>query len=183
VHAANRREAVETAAREHFDLIFIEGQIPGMDVFEATRRIRKTEDATGRHTPIAAMTAHAMAGDRERCLAAGFDHYISRPLQKAELLGLLSRMAKPASSAWKTHAERPGESLSTRSHSGFPLDANSTLPTGKPAPWVLRSKMRMTTLIADDDDITRLLLSSTLRAVRANWAAHCTHTVKAPIAA
>jgi PAS domain S-box-containing protein len=93
MHAANGREAVEAAAREAFDLIFMDVQMPEMDGFEATRRIRKSEQASGRHTPIAAMTAHAMAGDRERCLAAGMDDYISKPLQKTELLALLERIS------------------------------------------------------------------------------------------
>jgi CheY-like chemotaxis protein len=94
VHAANGREAVEATAREAFDLILMDVQMPEMDGFEATRCIRESEQATpGRHTPIAAMTAHAMAGDRERCLAAGMDDYISKPLQKAELLALLERIS------------------------------------------------------------------------------------------
>jgi PAS domain S-box-containing protein len=91
VHAANGREAVEAAARETFDLIFMDVQMPEMDGYEATRRIRAAEQATGRHTPIAAMTAHAMAGDRERCLTAGMDDYLSKPLDKAELFALLDR--------------------------------------------------------------------------------------------
>jgi len=91
VHAATGREAVEAAAREPFDLIFMDVQMPDMDGFEATRRIREFEQAFNRHTPIAAMTAHAMEGDRERCLAAGMDDYISKPLQKTELLKLLER--------------------------------------------------------------------------------------------
>ncbi len=102
VHAANGREAVEAAAHETFDLIFMDVQMPEMDGFEATRLIRESEQATGRHTPIAAMTAHAMAGDRERCLAAGMDDYISKPLQKAELLALLDRISasrKPTGAA------------------------------------------------------------------------------------
>jgi signal transduction histidine kinase/DNA-binding response OmpR family regulator/HPt (histidine-containing phosphotransfer) domain-containing protein len=89
VHAANGREAVEAAAREAFDLIFMDVQMPEMDGLEATRRIREIEEPLGRHTPVTAMTAHAMTGDRERCLAAGMDDYISKPLQKAELLALL----------------------------------------------------------------------------------------------
>jgi PAS domain S-box-containing protein len=92
VHAADGREAVAAAAREPFDLILMDIQMPEMDGFEATRRIRESEQASEMHTPIVAMTARAMAGDRERCLAAGMDDYVSKPLQKAELLGLLERI-------------------------------------------------------------------------------------------
>jgi two-component system sensor histidine kinase/response regulator len=89
VHAANGREAVEAAARETFDRIFMDVQMPEMDGIEATRRIRESEEASGRHTTIVAMTAHAMAGDRERCLAAGMDDYVSKPLRKEDLLRAL----------------------------------------------------------------------------------------------
>ncbi len=93
VHAANGREAVEAAGREAFDLIFMDVQMPEMDGLEATRRIREAEQPTGRHTPIAAMTAHAMAGDRERFLASGMDEYISKPLSRTELFALIERIA------------------------------------------------------------------------------------------
>ena len=96
VHAANGREAVEAAAREAFDLIFMDVQMPEMDGFEATSHIREAEQATGRHTPIAAMTAHAMVGDRERCLTAGMDDYISKPISQAELFALLERISLTA---------------------------------------------------------------------------------------
>jgi two-component system sensor histidine kinase/response regulator len=89
MHAGNGREAVEAVARETFDLILMDGQMPEMDGFEATRRIRELEEATGAHTRIVAMTAHAMAGDRERCLAAGMDDYVSKPLRKEDLLRAL----------------------------------------------------------------------------------------------
>ncbi|MEY2499646.1 MAG: hypothetical protein QOD12_3202, partial [Verrucomicrobiota bacterium] len=64
-------------------------QMPEMDGFEATRRIREIEATTGGHITIVAMTAHAMAGDRERCLAAGMDDYVSKPLRKEDLLRAL----------------------------------------------------------------------------------------------
>ena len=99
VHAATGREALDAAAREAFDLIFMDVQMPEMDGFEATRLIRESEAAIGRHTPIVAMTAHAMAGDRERCLAAGMDDYISKPLQKSEVLELVERIAAGRNSA------------------------------------------------------------------------------------
>ena len=93
-HAANGREAVEMASAETFDLIFMDVQMPEMDGFEATGQIRANERVTGRHTPIVAMTAHAMAGDRERCLAAGMDGYLSKPLQKAALIAILDGVSQ-----------------------------------------------------------------------------------------
>jgi signal transduction histidine kinase/PleD family two-component response regulator len=91
-HAVNGREAVDAVAREAFDLVFMDVQMPEMDGFEATRCIREIEQNLGRHTPIVAMTAHAMTGDRERCLAGGMDDYISKPLRKPELMALLERI-------------------------------------------------------------------------------------------
>ena len=89
VHAATGREAVEAFSDGSFDLILMDVQMPEMDGFEATRRIRELEEATGGHITIVAMTAHAMAGDRERCLAAGMDDYVSKPLRKEDLLRAL----------------------------------------------------------------------------------------------
>lgn len=87
------RQAVEAAGRETFDLILMDVQMPEMDGFEATRLIRLAEQESGRHTPIAAMTARAMTGDRERCLASGMDYYLAKPLRRAELLDLIEQVA------------------------------------------------------------------------------------------
>src|ERR1700693_3099697 len=86
VHAATGRAAVEAFSDGSFDLILMDVQMPEMDGLEATQRIRELEEGTESHTPIVAMTAHAMAGDRERCLAAGMDDYVSKPLRKEDLL-------------------------------------------------------------------------------------------------
>jgi PAS domain S-box-containing protein len=91
VHAATGREAVEAFSDGCFDLILMDVQMPEMDGFEATRRIRELEEGTGGHTTIVAMTAHAMAGDRERCLAAGMDDYLSKPVGRSEFKAALER--------------------------------------------------------------------------------------------
>ena len=93
---ANGLEVLDALGRIPYDLILMDVQMPEMDGFEATRRIRELEKATGRRTRIVAMTAHAMAGDRERCLAAGMDDYVSKPLRKDDLLRALKEAGPQA---------------------------------------------------------------------------------------
>jgi CheY-like chemotaxis protein len=100
-HAVNGQEAVDAFTDGGFDLILMDVQMPGMDGFDATRRIRELEEARGGHIMIAAMTAHAMAGDRERCLAAGMDDYISKPLRREDLLRVLGSAARKEKSERK----------------------------------------------------------------------------------
>jgi two-component system, sensor histidine kinase and response regulator len=89
VIAGNGREAIAALQRETIDLVLMDVQMPEMDGFEATMAIRKGEAGENRHIPIIAMTAHAMTGDRDRCLAAGMDGYISKPIRAHDLLSLI----------------------------------------------------------------------------------------------
>ena len=82
---ANGLAALDACAERNYDVILMDVQMPLMGGFEATAALRAREAETGRHTPIVAMTAHAMAGDRERCLAAGMDDYVSKPIQSSVL--------------------------------------------------------------------------------------------------
>ena len=88
---ANGLEAVEALANGHFDLVLMDIQMPEMDGFEATAAIRTREKRDGTHVPIIALTANAMKGDRERCLAAGMDGYLSKPIVPRELDELLDK--------------------------------------------------------------------------------------------
>ena len=94
--AENGQAALHAYATQSFDLILMDIQMPGMDGLEATAAIREKEISTGAHIPIIAMTAHALKGDRERCLAAGMDGYVSKPIRTAELFAAIEN----AMSGW-----------------------------------------------------------------------------------
>ena len=87
--AENGLEALRAFGKTAFDVVLIDVQMPEMDGFEATAAIREIEKSSGGHIPIIAMTAHAMTGDRERCLASGMDDYIPKPIRAQALLNLI----------------------------------------------------------------------------------------------
>ena len=94
VLVSNGRDAIDAWRRERFDAIFMDVQMPEMDGFEATAAIRAAERGTDTHISIVAMTAHAMSGDRERCLAAGMDDYVAKPISVMEIDRVLVQVAQ-----------------------------------------------------------------------------------------
>jgi PAS domain S-box-containing protein len=122
--AENGHAALHACAAQNFDLILMDIQMPGMDGLQATAAIRKKEIATGARIPIIAMTAHALKGDRERCLAAGMDGYVSKPIRPIELFTAIESVmqgrsapahgALPADQITTLHERIPHESLKTK---------------------------------------------------------------------
>jgi CheY-like chemotaxis protein len=104
--ARNGREAVEAVRAAAFDLVLMDVQMPEMDGFEATAAIRESERGTGKHQPIVAMTAHAMKGDDRRCLDAGMDGYLAKPIRGEELFALLESFQGSRLAAMPVVAER-----------------------------------------------------------------------------
>ena len=92
--APNGREALDACGRVAYDLVLMDCQMPEMDGFAATTAIRAHEASTGEHLPIVAMTANAMQGDRERCLAVGMDDYLSKPMKSADLGAMLQQWVR-----------------------------------------------------------------------------------------
>jgi signal transduction histidine kinase/CheY-like chemotaxis protein len=106
VLAGNGREALEALRNETFDLVLMDVQMPEIDGLEATRAIRETEKVSGMHVPIVALTAHAMKGDQDRCLAAGMDGYLSKPVHASDLLRTIEAYGKR-----EFGVERPHEAI------------------------------------------------------------------------
>ncbi|MDH5682287.1 MAG: response regulator, partial [Spirochaetota bacterium] len=93
VLADNGLEALNILETDNFDLILMDVQMPVLNGLEATIRIRKKESNTGKHIPIVALTAYAMKGDREACLKAGMDDYLSKPIKAKELFNIIENIS------------------------------------------------------------------------------------------
>jgi CheY-like chemotaxis protein len=108
--ASTGREAIAAFEKARFDLVLMDVQMPDMDGLEATMEIRARERQAGLHTPIVALTAHALKGDRDRCVAAGMDGYINKPIEADRFIQVVEEMANRAddhllSSAWASDQE------------------------------------------------------------------------------
>jgi signal transduction histidine kinase/NO-binding membrane sensor protein with MHYT domain/DNA-binding response OmpR family regulator len=106
--AMNGRQAVQSLRANRYDLVLMDCQMPEMDGFEATRRIRTEEQKLGRYTPIVALTADAMSGDREKCLEAGMDGYLNKPVRPEQVTATLNKWV---TSLDQRHAGLPGSVL------------------------------------------------------------------------
>jgi signal transduction histidine kinase/DNA-binding response OmpR family regulator len=109
--AVDGEMALAELSNRQFDLVIMDVQMPGMGGFETTRAIRETEKTTGRHIPIIAMTAHAMKGDKERCLAEGMDAYLSKPINGQVLCSMIEELCPPSQAAAE-HNDSTLESVS-----------------------------------------------------------------------
>jgi CheY-like chemotaxis protein len=120
--ARTGREALDLLDQEPFDLVLMDVQMPEMDGFEATAAIRRREAVHGGHIPIIALTAHAMKGDRERCLEAGMDAYLAKPIRAQELYDLVESIPPLAS----------GDPPPSLSASHVPSEGDKRSPAAQP---------------------------------------------------
>ena len=118
-------EVLDAIAKDDFDLVLMDVQMPRLSGFEATARIREREEGTDRHLPIVAMTAHALKGDRERCLEAGMDGYVPKPIDPAVLFAEIARLAP----AGPDTSAAPGDpaARTARAEGGGPFDRSAAL--------------------------------------------------------
>ncbi|NMC78740.1 MAG: response regulator [Chloroflexi bacterium] len=129
----NGQLAVEALRKQKYNLVLMDVQMPEMDGLEATRLIREQETVTNQHTPIVAMTAHAMADDKDLCLATGMDDYVSKPIETAELLSVIERWTGQLSPAVATSIKKKEPlvealQLSAPDDSGSPVDIEKAMP-------------------------------------------------------
>jgi two-component system, sensor histidine kinase and response regulator len=169
-------EAVNAVERGGYDLVFMDCQMPELDGFEATRIIRTNERSTDQHVPIVALTAHALADDRQKCLDAGMDDYLSKPFKPEQLYETLTRWLKVITDITVDTADV--ENCSPRSDTGLDTTIIAPLRVGKPDLWkklvgvylknTSESLTAMEQALADGDYASVLLMVHTLRSSSAN---------------
>ena len=152
--ANNGREAVALASQRKFDLILMDVQMPEMDGMEATALILERQAQTGQRVPIIAMTAHAMKGDKERCLEAGMDGYVSKPVRPNDLLGAILPFFTPGAEAPALPLPSPAPQLSR------PVSAPSVAQEVPPDARVDWAAARV--IVLQDEDLLREIVEAFL---------------------
>jgi signal transduction histidine kinase/DNA-binding response OmpR family regulator/HPt (histidine-containing phosphotransfer) domain-containing protein len=153
VIANHGREAVQAIATQRFDLVLMDLQMPEMGGLEATAAIRQMETVTGGRTPIVAMTAHAMAGDQERCLIAGMDAYLSKPIRPEQLLATIHRFVLGDNAHDCLKASDSNRQVADQN----PLVSRSLAPLATPS------------LIASPDRVEQVDMAALLSQVENDW--------------
>jgi len=130
--AENGLQAVAAAEKNNFDLVLMDVQMPEMGGFEATAIIRERETALGKHTPIIAMTAHALQGDREKCLEATMDDYLSKPIRADQLKAMIEKFLNPVRNQEPDRtAPKPATSAVTTANGTQPTQLSPSTPIPK----------------------------------------------------
>lgn len=119
--AGDGRAAVAAVEKEPFDIILMDVQMPEMDGFEATLAIRQREQSTGGHIPIIAMNAHALKGDEDRCLSAGMDGYVSKPIRTHELFASIEGVTAKHSDQ-NASSSQPADSTTSATKKSITLE-------------------------------------------------------------
>jgi len=174
--AENGRQALTAIERHKFDLVLMDVQMPEMGGLEATQLIREKEKSTGEHLPILAMTAHAMQGDRERCIAAGMDGYLAKPIDPKSFLQTVEGVSQRAAQSETTPKEAVGREEGGDGHRS--LDAKALLEWFSGNRKLLRSIVR-----TFRDDCPRMMarIRSALTANDANLLAEGAHALKGSV--
>jgi CheY-like chemotaxis protein/HPt (histidine-containing phosphotransfer) domain-containing protein len=184
--AGNGKEAVAFSARETFDVILMDVQMPELDGFEATRQIRQREKAGGTRIPIVAMTAHALKGDKERCLEAGMDDYVAKPIQAKALFEVLGRLVPaeetpPPAPAAPAPPPAPAPAVAPAAQAAPAVNGPPPLDPAKALARVEGNHELLTDLILMfNDDCPKLLteLKSAASAGNAKVVERAAHTIK-----
>ncbi|HET7890622.1 MAG TPA: response regulator [Candidatus Sulfotelmatobacter sp.] len=171
--AFNGKQVLAALKMDRFDVVLMDVQMPEMGGLEASSEIRRMEQNTGKHIPIIALTAHAMSGDREQCLAAGMDGYLPKPFYPSELLDALSLHCSPSPTS--TPSDPPAHESTAVETKNMVLDTGEALARAGGSKALLR---RLCQVFLDNLPSMWMLIQRSVAAADAAATAHSAHTLK-----